>query len=101
MIVMKSMEFSDEDKLDAPMPIPTNKPDYPWGLRISLTEKEFEKLGLDSKDAVVGGIFHLHALARVTFASHSDSETGPCCRVEAQIEDLAIESEDAENEDDD
>ena len=37
------MELDDEDKLDAIMPIPMdNKPDFPYGLRICLTEKEPE-----------------------------------------------------------
>lgn len=98
MRVMKSMELDDEDKMDALMPIPMpDKPDYPYGLRICLTEKEFKKLGLDAADAVVGGIFHLHGLARITSVHASDGEGGQCCRVEAQIEDLDIESEDSEN----
>lgn len=97
MIVMKSMELDDEDKLDACMPIPCSKPDFPWGLRITLCEKEFEKLGIDPADAVVGGIFHGHFMARITSVSAEESKTGNTCRVEAQIEDLAIESEDEEN----
>lgn len=103
MRTMVSMELDDEDKLDAAMPIPMpNKPDYPYGLRICLTHKEFDKLGLDPSEAVVGGIFHLHGLARITSVSASDGEGGgPSCRVEAQIEDLDIESEDEENEDED
>lgn len=96
---MVSMELDDEDKLDAvtPMPMP-DRPEFPYGLRISLTEKEFEKLGLDPADAEVGAIFHLHAMARVTCVNASDTPSGKCCRVEAQIEDLEIESEDEENE---
>lgn len=96
---MVSLELDDEDKLDAAMPIAMpSKPDYPYGLRISLTEKEFKKLKIDPADAIVGGIFHLHALARITSVSASDGESGQCCRVEAQIEDMEIESEDEENE---
>lgn len=101
MRVMKSMELDDEDKMDVLAPIPMDKPDYPCGLRGCLTEKEFAKLGeeFDPKDAAVGGIFHMHALARITHVSTSqDAEGKDCCRVEFQIEDLALESEDAENE---
>lgn len=94
---MKSMELDDEEKLDACQPLPCSKPDYPYGLRICLTEAEFKKLDLDPADAQIGGIFHLHGLARITAISSNDSDNGPCCRVEAQIEDLEIESEDAEN----
>lgn len=96
---MKSMELDDESKLDAVMPIETAKPDYPWGLRISLTEEELGKLDLDHKDAQVGGVFHLHGLARITSVSvNKNSDGKETCRIEAQIEDLAIESEDEENE---
>jgi hypothetical protein len=96
---MVSMELDDEDKMDAAMPYPMpDKPDYPYGLRICLTEKEFSKLGIDPADAFVGGIFHLHALARITSVTASDDGNGSSCRVEATLEDMAIESEDAENE---
>lgn len=99
MIVMQSMELDDEDKIDfcAPIPMP-DKPDFPYGLRITLSEKEMAKLGLDPSDAVVGGICHGHFLARVTSVSAEENSSGPRCRVELQIEDLAIESEDQENE---
>lgn len=99
MRAMQSMELDDEDKLDTIMPIPmASKPDYPYGLRICLTEKEFEKLKLDPSAAEVGGMVHLHAMARITSVSSSEGEMGHCCRVELQIENLAIESEDEENE---
>ena len=95
---MKSMELDDEEKLDAAQPIAmADKPEFPYGLRICLTEAEFKKLELDPKDAEVGGIFHGHFLARVTSVTATDSPDGACCRVEAQIEDLEIESEDEEN----
>lgn len=95
---MVSMELDDEDKLDAAMPIAMpDRPDYPYGLCISLTDKEFKKLGLDMTEAEVGMIFHGHFMARIKSVSSNDSGDGQCCRVEAQIEDLAIESEDEEN----
>lgn len=99
MITMRSMEMDDDEKLDTVMPIPmTDKPEFPYGLRICLTEKEFAKLDLDPSAAEVGGIFHLHGLARVTCVTENDGPEGKTCRVEAQIEDLSIESEDEENE---
>lgn len=102
MIVMKSMELDDEDKLDTLMPIPMpNKPDYPYGLKICVTHKELRKLDVDPIEAVVGGIVHGHFMARITSVSADDSEHGgESSRVEMQIEDLALESEDGENEDD-
>ncbi len=97
--VMTSMELSDEEKLDATMPIPCDKPEWPWGLRICLTHSELSKLGLDVSDAFIGGIVHGHFMGRVTSISANDSDmNGPSARVEIQIEALALESEDAEND---
>lgn len=99
MQVMTSMELTDEEKLDSVMPIPMpDKPDYPFGLRICLTHAELEKLNLDPAEAVYGGIVHLHALARITSVNMDEGENGPSCRIELQIEDMAVESEDTENE---
>lgn len=98
MRTMTSMELDDEEKLDFTSPIAMpDKPDFPYGLRISLTEKEFAKLKLDPSDCKVGEIFHGFFMARVTCVSSNDSGDGQCCRVEAQIEDLGLESEDEEN----
>jgi hypothetical protein len=93
---MKSMEMGDEEKLDFDARI-APQPDFPYGLRISLTEKEFEKLDLDHTVAEVGGMVHGHFMGRITHASHDKHESGVSCRVEIQIEDLEIESEDEEN----
>jgi len=96
---MVSMELDDEDKLDAVMPIAMpSRPDFPYGLRISLTEKELDKLELDPEDAVVGGTIHGHFMGRITSVNVTKENDRTCCRIEVQIEDLAIESEDDENE---
>lgn len=97
--VMTSMELDDEGKLDAPAPMPmSEKPDYPYGLRICLCSAELDKLDLDVSEAVIGGIVHLHALATVTSVSMDAGEYGSNCRVELQITAMAVESEDEENE---
>ena len=95
---MVDMELDDDDKLDLAASIPILKPEYPCGLRISLTEKEFEKLGLDHTVAEVGGMVHGHFMGRITSVSQDERNDEKCCRVEIQIEDLEIESEDEENE---
>ena len=108
---MISMEMSDDEKIDESpwrydvLISPEEKalkelakPEFPYGLRICLTHREFEKLKLDPDDAEVGAIFHGHFIARVTSVNSSNGDMGKCCRVEAQIEDLEIESEDEENE---
>jgi hypothetical protein len=102
MIQMQSMELDDEAKLDAihPMPMP-DKPDYPYGLRICLTNDEIEKLGIDPEDAKVGGRFMLQGIACVTSISCNDSgDDEKCWRIEAQIEDLGILGSDESGIDD-
>lgn len=88
------MELADEDKLDACMPIPCDQPDYPWGLRICLTEKELEKLGLPIPQN--GDYLDMRAVACVTSVTTEDRESGQTCRVELQIEKIACENEDDE-----
>lgn len=73
------------------------KPRFPYELRICLTEKEMEKLDLDHSEAFIGGLVHLHAMARITSLSSHENEGSTGCRIEMQIEDLKIESEDEEN----
>lgn len=95
MRMMHSMEYDDEDKIDARLPIPCDKPDYPYNLRFSLTEKEFKKLpGIEPNDAQVGATFHFFGMAKVTSARVDENG---CC-VECQITELGIESEDEENQ---
>ena len=87
---MVDMEMDDEAKLDAPMPIAMlEKPQYPYGLRICLNSPELEKLGLDA-DCDLGDTIDMRAFAEVTCVS----KEGDNCRVELQIQKLAVESED-------
>lgn len=100
--VMKDMKFTPEETLDCDMPaaICTSpvRDQYPYGLRISLTEKELPKLGITLKDLAVGGMVHGHFIARITSISEDDRADGMSCRCELQIESLCLESEDEENE---
>lgn len=99
MFTMHDMRLTSEEQLDDSLPcVPIGKEIYPYGLRICLTEKELVKLGLDPKEASVGGMFHGHFMARVTCVSENETSDGANSRVEAQIESLCIESEDMENE---
>lgn len=96
---MTSMELDDEEKFDARMPIAMpEKPQYPYGLRICLTEAEFQKLKIDPSEAEVGGTFYLEGCARITSVNKNESDDGEKVRVEAQIEDLSIKSEGIGNE---
>lgn len=97
-IVLQSMELDDEDKLEEVAPVTREVPDYPWGLRICLTEKELAKLGLDPTEAFVGGTIHGHFMAEITSVSSNQINGEECRRLEMQITQLAIESEDEEDE---
>ena len=107
--VMIDMALDDEDMADMVCPIPIDvkdRPKYPYGLCITLTDAQFRKfkeagIDFDHDECFVGGIIHFHALGRITSCSQSESADGKQnCRVEIQIEDMAIESEDRENEED-
>ena len=92
------LELDDEDKLDAAMPIPmADRPDYPYGLRICLTEKELAKLDL-SDDCEVGDMIDMRCFGVVTSFSKNDTEGGSSCRVEIQIQRMAVENEMTEDE---
>lgn len=103
-VVFQSMELDDEDQAEMAVPcetVPNKKllPQYPWGLRITLTEKEMAKLKLDPSAAVIDGMIHLFAMARITSVSCDKRADGSeNHRCELQIEQLALESEDEENE---
>lgn len=88
------MEMTDDEKIDAiyPLPMP-QKPDYPCGLRICLTDAELDKLGLDA-DCDNGDVIDLRALAVVTSVYKGENSR----RVELQIQKLAVENEDEEDE---
>jgi hypothetical protein len=83
------LSLTDEEKLDAVMPMPMAAPEYPFGLRICLCGPELDKLDIDEMPDV-GDYIDLRAFARVT--SVSDSGNGQR-RVELQIEKLAAENE--------
>jgi len=97
--MMKDMAISPEEQKEmVEFSIPTmDAPSYPYGLCISLTEKELEKLDL-SPDCEVGDMIHLFAMAKVTSVSINETQDGECCRVELQITHLELEDEDGENE---
>lgn len=92
------MEMDDEEKLDAvcPMPMPS-RPSYPYGLRICLTHKELEKLGLDA-ECNIGDMIDLRCFGTVTSISKNDVGDGESCRIEIQIEKMAVEEEMGESE---
>lgn len=90
---MRDMERSPEEKFAA-IPSPAQN-DYPYGLCISLTEQELEKLDLEP-DCEVGDMIHGFFMAKVTSVSKNDVDGKKTCRVELQITHLGLEDEDME-----
>lgn len=89
---MVSMELDDEDKLDFCAPIPCDRPDYPYGLRICFTEKELKKLGLEKPD--IGDMIDFRGFGVVTSVSSDQVDGGEeRCRVEIQIQRISVENE--------
>lgn len=75
-------------------------PDVPYGLRISLSEDELQKLGIDIADpddtCEVGDMIHLFCMATVTAVSREQTGDGVRERVELSITEMAVENEDRE-----
>lgn len=97
------MSLTAEDrKEDYPMVLAGtdshNGPKYPYGLSISLTQHELEKLNVDYSDWNVGDHFHLICMAKITSISENETEKGKNCRVELQITALSGENEELESE---
>ena len=90
---MTDMELSDDDKLDTMCPPALeNVPDYPYGLQITLTHRELEKLGLEA-DCSIGDVIDIRCFARVTGVNRNETAMGPEDRVSLQITDMAVENE--------
>ena len=90
MAKMVDLELDDEDKLDAIMPMPMAKPDYPFGLRICLCGPEMGKLKLDPTDVKIGDYLDIRAFGEITSVSRE--------RVEIQLQRMSVENETDENE---
>lgn len=98
---MMSLELDDDAQLDAPVisAISPDRPRFPYGTRISLEDAQLKAIKLDPSDCCVGGMIHIHGLARITSVSLNETEGGQNSRIELQIEQMCcVESEDEENE---
>jgi hypothetical protein len=74
---------------------------YPYGLALTLSNEEMEKLGLDcsSEECQVGNYLHLNALAEVTGYHKSDTGNGEQHTLNLQITHLALEDSEGGEED--
>lgn len=94
-----SMQVTAADRAEAETaPALESLPDYPWGLRISLSERELAKLGLPA-DCAVGDQISFDCCARVCSVSLNDSESGASARVELQITEMAVDEDMSEEGD--
>ena len=95
---MTDLALTPADKAEQIGMMPTavmdqDKPQYPYGCRISLCEKELSKLNLDVQEAAVGDIVDMRCFGVITSVNQSDGPDGPCERVEIQIQKMALENE--------
>lgn len=77
------------EEMEAP-PILRNIPDVPYGLRISLTHVELEKLGLDA-ECEVGDMIPFYAMAEVTSVRKNKTDAGDDICIELSITEMEIE----------
>lgn len=92
---MVDLKRDDEDIIDMACPMPiggVERDEYPYGLRITLTHEELKKLQL-APDCCVGDVIDLRAFAVVTSISMNETDRGQECRIELQIQKLAVENE--------
>lgn len=90
---MVSMELDDDEKLDFCVPS-CPRPDFPYGLRICFSEKELKKLELEIPE--IGDMIDLRAMGTVTSVTIDKTDGEDRCRVEIQIERIALENENKE-----
>lgn len=91
---MKDMRMSSEEKSEMMTP---SAPDYPYGLCISLSEDEIDKLGIDFSGVEPGTLLDIDVMAKVTSKSENDNGDGPQRRLELQIIMMDVENEDNED----
>ena len=64
---MKNMRMNAEEKKDlySPESVIDDKPEYPYGLTITLNQESIEKLGIDAKSLKIGQAFKVLAEAKI------------------------------------
>ena len=86
-------EKKDDDKDGACCPSGDyERPDYPWGTRLTLEGEQLEALGLANAMPAVGTRMDMVAIVEV-IGSHSESVDGgnPQRRLELQITEMAVQ----------
>jgi hypothetical protein len=92
-LALTDNERAEMSGMVAPALMESKGPQYPYGTRITLCEKELDKLKLDIADAAIGDLIDMRCFGVITSLSQNDGPDGPCCRVEIQIQRMAVENE--------
>ncbi len=88
------LAYTDEEKMATDIPCgPIDRPRYPYGATLSFDQDTLDKMNLDTKGVSVGDMIDLRAFGVITSISENDTSDGPKCRVEIQIQKIAIENE--------
>ncbi len=90
-----NMELDDEEKLDALMPMPMARPDYPCGLKLCFDRISCKKLDLDEMPKV-GELLDMRCFMEVM--NVSDGPGGPCFEAQITMIRSPVENEDTEAE---
>lgn len=95
---LKNMKIDKEAKKKMMEPIPSDVPEYPWGLRLELNNESLEKLGLE-KLPKVGTSVKLYAKVDVVSVSAYEQAKGEKNKnLSLQITDLCLESGEKEED---
>lgn len=93
---MVSLAKRPEERMGADTPPLLSGPDYPYGLCLTLTDSELEKLDLSDEGVEIGDLLDMKIMIEVK-GVHKDASG---CRIEAQIIAGSVENESTEDEDD-
>jgi|SRR5215472_3046620 len=88
-----ALELNDEEKYDAQMPLPMERPDYPCGLCLSFNRQTIEKLGIEELPDV-GDLLDMRCFMEVTHVS--DGPGGQCFETQITMILSPVENETTE-----
>jgi hypothetical protein len=92
LVSMKIDKAAREKRYAEPATLATDAPEYPWGVRLQLSDEELEKLGIDTLPAIESEVL-VYAKAMVVSTSVEDSAGGPARKsLSLQITDLCLEA---------
>ena len=86
---LHSMKLSSREQESKPMAVTADRPEYPWGLGLTLDNEVLEKLGIDLPE--VGSTLRIEGRVTVTAAQLSETQhSGRQRSASLQIVDLGV-----------